>query len=589
MPLNIIGLIDLAIEHLDSYKKRLPQNTNEMLVAKMLGVSHPGKLSSELLEFGKQSVTGLLKDENIYVDECKKSLIEQRLWHADKSSRVPAWGGGKYEKLIGDIQLENSSSRQKDLAKFAYYGIIRQRLMESGFLVAPRGAALGAVFPVEDWLPVPSEFLFWHGLKERTDKLVQKYELLGDTTDALTRMLVSVRLTQAEASILSSAIGCLCISWTRLKHFGQTIYIPILGLSGVVEKEPDAEYFASYCRYLALPTWSPDPQMTDPNIALYSDNSKIEKLKQIIRLQASDLGRKRLLGKKAKPQNEEDRIQLFEFRRMQGILRNYEKKKQQDYDDRLAQAEKKSELITNYETMIERTNQAALGYRARTLLGLRTPGRQALLSYVSFRENKVNKNLKIEKLQDVKDGVDLWICGWHSLNCAEPAALMTASSLLGEGVDVLVCFPYEGFSNTGKFRNRPKETCPWCAAVELGFRSLTRNTGKVDQSINTGKWDTEFSMNIANEPDEVLATNVEFDSRANDNDVIKRTRGTLGGNLVRNKDLETGAYSPVVETKIGRLRSMYHLLGLLDPEVVSLNSPLFVHAQLDNRRELLQD
>lgn len=166
---------------------------------------------------------------------------------------------------------------------------------------------------------------------------------------------------------------------------------------------------------------------------------------------------------------------------------------------------------------------------------------------------------------------------------------MTAASLFGEGADVLICFPYEGLNDTGPSRNRPKETCPWCAAVELGFRSLTRNRGQVDQSVSSGKWDTEFTMNIANEPDEVLPTDVEFDANANDNEIIKRTRGTLGDKLVKNKDLDTRAYSQVVETKIGRLRSMYHLLGLLDPEVVALGRPLFDRARTFKRRQLLQD
>ncbi|NTX01732.1 MULTISPECIES: hypothetical protein [Myxococcus] len=44
---------------------------------------------------------------------------------------------------------------------------------------------------------------------------------------------------------------------------------------------------------------------------------------------------------------------------------------------------------------------------------------------------------------------------------------------------------------------------------------------------------------------------------------------------MKNKDLNGPAYSPAVETQIGRLRSMYHLLGLLNSEVVALDRPLY--------------
>ena len=591
MPLNITGLIELVLDHLEAYRGHLDgQPVNDGIVAEILGVSDPRKLSVDLLKFGKQSVVSAIEDELRYVKECSVSLIEQLNWHSKKSTPSLSFDSIKYKKLCSDIQQERSPSRQKDLAKYGYYEPIRERLMADGFLVAPRGAALGAVFPVNDWVhgyPVSREGLFAQDLKERTDKLTQKYKLLGDEPDALTRMLENGK--PPPGSPLSSAIGCLCISWTRVTHLDLTVYVPVLGLSGVVEKEPDVEFFASYCRQLALPCWSPDPVVPDPGIAPYTDNSKLDKLKEIVRRYAATLGSKGLLKKNAQPQTEEDRVMLLELRRMQTILVNYEKKKKQEYVEMRNRAQIEAGLTTNYETMIERANQAALGYRTRVLLGLRTPARQALLSYVSFREKKTHEDLSIEQLQDVKDGVDLWICGWHSLNCAEPAALMTAASLFGEGADVLICFPYEGLSDTGPSRNRPKETCPWCAAVELGFRSLTRNKGRVDQGVSSGRWDTEFTMNISNEPDEVLPTNVEFDANANDNEIIKRTRGTLGDKLVKNKDLDTRAYSQVVETKIGRLRSMYHLLGLLDPEVVALGRPLFDRARKFKRQRLLTD
>jgi len=63
-----------------------------------------------------------------------------------------------------------------------------------------------------------------------------------------------------------------------------------------------------------------------------------------------------------------------------GIQLIHEKRKRSEYAQQLKEAQIESGLRTNYETMIERTNQAALGYRARALLELRLPARQALMS-----------------------------------------------------------------------------------------------------------------------------------------------------------------------------------------------------------------
>ena len=206
------------------------------------------------------------------------------------------------------------------------------------------------------------------------------------------------------------------------------------------------------------------------------------------------------------------------------------------------------------------------------------------MSYVSFREKKLSAELEIKKLQPrTSEGVDLWICGWHSLNCAEPAALMCASSLFCDGCDVIVCFPYEGFSDTGNFHNRPKETCPWCAAVELGFRSVSRNDGGVNASLSSGQWLTPITLNTENEPRKPLRVGKGFDAFDDTNEIMTKTKTTLGGRglggLVNNADLTTLAYPDEIQTKIGRVRSLYYLLGLLDPAVVAVGRLLFSYSK----------
>jgi hypothetical protein len=173
MPLGAKELIQLALENLEVYAEHLKaQKPSDALAARVVGATDARELPLDLLEFVTTSIQSVLRDEQSYIDECRASLVEQLKWQGSKSGE-PSLTPIKYAAMMKSIEAEKSESKRKELAKCAYYEPIRERLMGQGFLVAPRGAALGAVFPMEDWVTQVHELQFWSGLKERTDALVQ--------------------------------------------------------------------------------------------------------------------------------------------------------------------------------------------------------------------------------------------------------------------------------------------------------------------------------------------------------------------------------------------------------------------------------
>ncbi|WP_375746446.1 hypothetical protein NR800_18035 [Corallococcus interemptor] len=591
--------IRLALRNLTAYEEHLEaQQVTSGLVRELLGVKSAKKLDGELQEHVERVVNELLDEELDYVEECRASLHAQLDWHSSGTVDKGAPTSRVLEKALTALNKNTA----KDEAKLRYYEPMRALLMGRGFVVSPPGTPLGAIFPASDWVrDIQLPGLFERRAKALTDELVQRYQLLGDDRSALTRMLKpppvppgkqsADNLWKAILQAFVSAVGCLCVSWTRHEEGGRTVYVPVLGLSGVVQEAPNERYFSKYCRHLALPTWEPDPAVDVGKAELPELEKEVETAREKVKKKAAELSKLGLMGKKPRqPKDEDERSLLSEYARLDADRNDVVARKDtalKKLNEELAKEAVQLGLWVNYDEMIRRTNVAAVGYRARELLRLRKPARQALLSYVSFRENKAHESLIIEghpvpTLKDRAVGVDLWICGWHSLNCAEPAALMTASSFFCEGTDVVVCFPYEGLQDTGPFRNRPKETCAWCASVELGFRSLSRNPGQVDASKQSGQWLTQLTIHTLAEPSRALPSEAEFDAFDDTNPVAVSTRRTLSGtlagfglSLVKNNNLDDRAYSDVVETKIGRVRSMYHMLGLLDPLVIALDRPLF--------------
>jgi hypothetical protein len=153
-----------------------------------------------------------------------------------------------------------------------------------------------------------------------------------------------------------------------------------------------------------------------------------------------------------------------------------------------------------YDDIMARANNLAINYRVRELLKLRLPSRQAMLSYLGlsfFRPTDEQREAYSDEIEPTPA-----VASWHSFNCAEPAALTWITSFFVDGQDVYLCCPYEGSNNPGKLGLMPKETCPWCATVEIAYRSLKKvpkdQQGQwpdvYDESMKTGEWAREISL-----------------------------------------------------------------------------------------------
>ncbi|MCP3064795.1 hypothetical protein LXT21_39090 [Myxococcus sp. K38C18041901] len=558
-PKDALRGLEAALKNLEGYEIQLEAGmaSGDGLAERVLGSN--GRVSDALMAFARAAIQEELKEERSYIQECRESLKAQLAWHK-QSSRVP------FQEALKTLRAEVASKAAREatdsvkaLARREYHAAIRLMLMSRGFIVAPEDTALGAVFPRNEWLrDMVSESQFLASAKSISDGLMTRYALLGDAQFSLNRLLSFGTDTLRD---FHHTVGCICVSWTRHQGESGPVYVPVLGVSSVSKADPDAEYFGRYGRHLGLPNFERCAPLPDFEERGY--NSSAAYTRGVAEIREKHTGTGPELGVKmrqfAEDAREAHRIELPK--------------------QRVAHA-----LNFNYETMIHRTNLAALGYRARTLLKLRRPARQALMSYVSFAEvGSIGVKETSMETPQVAPGVDLSLAHWHSLNCAEPAALMTASSYFCEGADVLVCFPYEGINDVGDFCNRPKETCPWCAAVELGFRSVSPNPNGPASGIKSGDWSTQYTLPLRDEPSSTLSTGADFDAFSSENEVMRATLKTLAGleslGLVKNNDMKSAAYSSVVQTKIGRVRSMYYLLGLLDREVVALDRPMFRYAE----------
>lgn len=220
--------------------------------------------------------------------------------------------------------------------------------------------------------------------------------------------------------------------------------------------------------------------------------------------------------------------------------------------------------FTNYyDEIIVRANNLAVNYAIRKMLKMRLPSRQAMLSYAGL-----NFNANVKLTDKTANGFSRLsapsptIARWHSLNCAEPAALAWIACYFADGQDVVLCCPYEGKDDPGPHGLKPKETCPWCATVELAYRSLARVTEKetwknqYDTGMKKGEWGGEITLSRDFE-------NEKFDLR-------------LRVNLPRNKAEMDPAYPEVVNDNVAILRELFKELGLLTPDNIRvLKEPLW--------------
>lgn len=212
-----------------------------------------------------------------------------------------------------------------------------------------------------------------------------------------------------------------------------------------------------------------------------------------------------------------------------------------------------------YDDLMTRANNLAINYRVREILSLRLPSRQAMLSYAGLSFTAASRQ------ELATNGTSSMptpgVARWHSFNCAEPAALAWISSFFVDGQDVHLCCPYEGADDPGALGLKPKETCPWCATVELTYRSLKKVapneqglwSNKFEESMKTGKWDREFT-------DARLFTQ-------------KGTDEAQRVDLPRNKPTFDPAYPNAVNNNVAVLRSVFKEVGLLRKSTIREEQP----------------
>jgi hypothetical protein len=212
-----------------------------------------------------------------------------------------------------------------------------------------------------------------------------------------------------------------------------------------------------------------------------------------------------------------------------------------------------------YDDIMARANNLAINYRVRELLQLRLPSRQAMLSYLGLSFFAASRDQVATKgtLATPTPGV----ARWHSLNCAEPAALAWISSFFVDGQDVHLCCPYEGSDDPGALGLKPKETCPWCATVELAYRSLKKApekeqgqwSARFDESMRTGNWAREITVARKFEK-----TDTDMEGRVD---------------LPRNKRTFEHAYPGAVNANVSVLREIFKEVGLLKKSTIREGLP----------------
>ena len=324
----------------------------------------------------------------------------------------------KIEQLeAASKRLSKATERKEMVQERLYEGksrsdMYRYVLEQYRFLLSPENMPIAAVFPQSDWLELdsPEIDLEFEHFRAKSECLMRKYEITTDERYGLLRGRDKNVTTRG----LHKHTGCVCISWlllgTKTLASGGKKYVftPVLGLSGSKPNAKDREDSLEFYN----------------RIARHCALPRIEKL------------------------NTAEVIS--------------------------AESESRASVTHNstYQLMMERSQELSLDYEIRKILDLRLPSRQAMLSYIVFDYSHKRVTDTSEESVESLEQPDFNVNQWHSFNCAEPAAMTLASSVFCEGRDVTICFPFEGKNYSPQHLPRPKETCEWCALVEVAFRSI---------------------------------------------------------------------------------------------------------------------
>ena len=319
---------------------------------------------------------------------------------------------------------------------------------------------LGGLLTMKWWIKLNKEtgVKLYEELKERSDKIANELHLVGPFIDNVSKALTNSYDDQ------KGGAGCICISWVKID--GDT-YAPIIGISGFFPKVITSEEGSvlkdneSIARHGCLPDFKNKfcKKVMEPNEEEYEPAGRVNR-RDKIGMDVNNVKRSRSMG------NKKDK-------RIEELNEGVDIENRIDADDREHFEWRKFVKVNrtngNFELMRDNMYTLSLNNNVRWELGCRLASRQAMLSYVGW----VVAN---DEGAGVSWHPDVSIESWHSFNCAEPAALIVASSLFVEGLDVVVCFPYEGRARSTTDKPRPKETCGWCASVELVFRSIRQNS-----------------------------------------------------------------------------------------------------------------
>ncbi|ATB43618.1 hypothetical protein CYFUS_009098 [Cystobacter fuscus] len=385
----------------------------------------------------------------------------------------------------------------KKLCGNDYFEGLRRYLRGAGFIVAPSYIPPAAVFPRGDWISLESnEFKTPEELACAADALMMKYQVLGTSYSGM----------RYKSDVASDISGCVCISWVIAKCAtnNKRVLVPVMGMSGGSPNGKEERFVDAMLGACALPPYR-----------AYKYTSTIPTAEE-------------------KPE-----VQRFG---------------ENPFDQTRNPSSKDVEFNQYYDDIMVRANNLAINYRVRELLSLRLPSRQAMLSYLGLSFATMT-NRDVEQTGSLAEPTP-GVTRWHSFNCAEPAALAWISSFFVDGQDVHLCCPYEGADDPGALGLKPKETCPWCATVELTYRSLKKVSDSeqkrwpstFDESMRTGKWAREFTG-----AREFKKQKTDLEQRVD---------------LPRNKRTFASAYPSSVNDNVALLREIFKEVGLLKKSTI---------------------
>jgi hypothetical protein len=338
----------------------------------------------------------------------------------------------------------------------------------AGGVMLPPSEGLAGMFPQRDYVVMDeglTQLQEFELLTNHANKLVQKYRLL-DTDD-------KQRITQTK-------LGCICVMFAKEQSAdGKKVYVPFFGISkGPASGEANIQ---KYLHRMGLPEINLRVSPADTQLL----DNRYKQLKQHF----SDLQSVGL-----KTPSKQAMISYMQFiddqfkTEITKLVNAVELKNE---------SKLKANFI-NQETvrlMQEKPENGALTVSSLKKIGQRAERFAKVQMNRAKEEQLVSQGLLDPMTLNLKS-----IESWNSLQCAEPAAIMTAAQLYYRMADMDVSLPFEGkaridqdanLDDTSKTEYLAKETCGRCAVSEMSFGGLTssglrENIAMAQANVTTG-------------------------------------------------------------------------------------------------------